>query len=292
MFALIAIASLMYAVTWWHSGWGISPDGHQYIGMARGEHVPSPYTRRWLLPLLFSIRASSKELWRHWAHVGASATVLSAALTAKYVGGSLERQVLALLLFVGLPGIWRLNVRLPVLVDPAAYCAAVGGAVLWRSGHHALACAVWLIGAGIKETVPIFAAALTLNPIPLLFLPVPLASKLFFKQRKNPTEPYLRHPVLEARKVHDFFDWKTKLLPWGSVGILTLVALARFEWNRTMLIAGVTLALAYGQLLVAQDNARLFQWAAPAVIAVALQHPPSWVWAAVILGLFNPYRGT
>jgi hypothetical protein len=103
----------------------------------------------------------------------------------------------------------------------------------------------------------------------------------------NPPEPWLQHPVREARKVHDFLDWRTMILPWGAVAVLAPLGFSR---SPSIVPAVAALLAGYAQLLVAVDNARLFQWAAPAVIAIAVRDPPSWGWFAAIAGLFNPYR--
>lgn len=225
-----------------------------------------------------------------WIAWGVAWTILSGVLTSLYVGGSFEKQALALLLFAGLPGIWRLNVRLPVLVDSTAYSLTLMAALLFRSGHPVLGMIVAVLGAATKETVPLFVATLTLNPWPLFALAVPwYAHRRRPKREPTAAEPYLQRPMHEARKVHDFFDWRSKLLPWG---VLIFLAPLGFSCNGVGISALMTLTLGYGQLLIAQDNARLFQWAAPAVLAMALDHPPSWVWFAALVGLFNPYRGT
>lgn len=216
--------------------------------------------------------------------------VLSAWLTAQYVGGPFAHKVIAELLVMGLPGLWRLNVRLPVLVDPTAFCAALAGGILLQSDHAtmlALGLAVIVLGSAVKETVPLFAAAFAMSPMPLLALTVPLYLHFTVKALDRPQETWLKHPILEARKAHDFLDPLAKIAPWGAIAVLLIFS--PVSWTLTATLA---LALGYGQCVVAQDNARLYQWAAPAVIAVALQHPPGWVWIAALLGLFNPYRGT
>lgn len=297
-FCLItALSCVLYALTWWSTGWSLSPDGLQYERMARDGLVPQPYARRWFLPWILGHRVWNRwpawPLRRRWCWAGAGFTVLSAVLTAYYAAETLERRVLAVLLFAGLPGIWRLNVRLPMLVDPAAYCMALGCALCLRAGFWLPSVLLYGLGASIKETSPLFAAVFAWSPWPLLgILQAGIVSRLGVFQRKidlDPTETYLQHPMLEARKVHDFFDPRTKLLPWGAVGILAVFGAG---WNHLTLVAAVALAIAYAQLAVAIDNARLYQWAAPAVIAVALAHPPSWAWIVAVLGLWNPYRGT
>lgn len=296
-FLLILLSSGLYALTWWSTGWGVSPDGVQYLRMATKQEVPMPYARRWFVPWLMGLgawdRLPSWPLRRRWLWLGAGFTVFSAVLTAYYAAHTLERRVLAVLLFAGLPGIWRLNVRLPILVDPAAYCAAIGSALLIRSEHPVLGFLLALIGCSVKETVPLFAAVFAWSPVQLFALAgsamTHYAILEFGRVNHNPAEAYLRYPMSEARKVHDFFDLGPKLFPWGAVAVLAALAASA---NTLTMIAAVGVAFAYAQLAVAMDNARLYQWAAPTLIAVGLSNPPWWVWIAAVVGLFNPYRGT
>ena len=66
-----------------------------------------------------------------------------------------------------------------------------------------------------------------------------------------------------------------------------VVALAAPSWQ----LAAV-LALAYGQLLIATDTVRLYQWAAPTVaIAATSAVEPQWWPVLIALTVFNPLRG-
>jgi hypothetical protein len=282
---LIAIPTIAYLLTWWFTGWALSPDGVFYLKMSKKEVVPLPYAQRWLLPWLLRTE-------RAWTAMGVLSTIMMPFLTALYVGGSFSKQILAELLFIGLPGIWRLNVRLPILVDPTAMCLALLAAILEHHGHSSLAILAVLLGTAVKETTPIFAAIFTGSWLPLLGISAVLVCWSCWVRNGapgKPEEPWLQHPVREARKVHDFFHALAIVAPWGAVAVLAYFAP---WWSFLGLIAALALVAGYGQLLAAQDNARLFQWAAPAVIALVLQHPPSWVWPVAFLGLFNPYRGT
>jgi hypothetical protein len=171
-------------------------------------------------------------------------------------------------------------------------CLTLLAAILAQHGHPALAVFAVVLGACVKETTPIFMAIFMGSWLPLLGMVAVRACWSRWIKSSPPgeaKEPWLQQPIREARKVHDFFHALAIVAPWGAVAVLACFA---SWWSFPGLLAILALVAGYGQLLAAQDNARLFQWAAPAVIALVLQHPPSWVWPVVVLGLFNPYRGT
>lgn len=276
------VPMFFYALTWWSTGWSLSPDGVFCLNYGQKQRVPRPYSRRWLLPMILGSRR------RAWEVLSVFAVILSAILIGEYVGGSFQTKLLAELLFIGLPGIWRLNVRLPVLVDPTAFCCALGGALLLQRDYVVWGTVVICLGTCVKETVFLFAAAFAWKWPALVFGGVfAWWSNLVFNFGVDSSETWLQYPIKEARKVHDFLSPVEKILPWGAVAILLLFSYRDFTW-----MAAAALGLGYAQCLMAQDNARLFQWAAPVLIAVVLKHPPAWVGVAAVLGLFNPYRGT
>jgi hypothetical protein len=219
-----------------------------------------------------------------WQAVSWSSVVAIPVLVALYVP---ERPLVAAALMAFLP-IQRVNVRLPVLVDAPAMALALGAAVALQRGHWALAVALATIGGGCKETAPIFAALYAWSWLPLMGLVALLGIRT---AGKPDGDPFSGRGTLNAAKVilaqrrHDFLSWTQTLLPWGAV--LPMYVLAGPAWKSL-----VTVAVGYGQLLIATDKARLFQWAAPPVIAVAA-HGASGPWLAVALiaHAFNPYRG-
>ena len=71
--------------------------------------------------------------------------------------------------------------------------------------------------------------------------------------------------------------------PWGPL-LLGLGAL-------TPQLA-VALALGYGQLVVATDSVRLYQWAAPVLaLACVAVVPPVWLPLFAVALVFNPWKG-
>lgn len=82
-----------------------------------------------------------------------------------------------------------------------------------------------------------------------------------------------------------WFSPALMVLPWGVVLPLALLSPS---WE----LAGI-LALGYLPLVGVSDTARVYQWAAPAVILIAVQAPvPAWSWPFLLLAhVCNPYRG-
>jgi hypothetical protein len=168
-------------------------------------------------------------------------------------------------LFCWLPGIFALNVRLPVLVDAPSFALAIGAAVAWQRGEHPMALSLAIASGLCKESGPVFAALFAQNPF-LLIGTVPHAVRPWFRGATKGDEPWLAHPFREARKARDVLSFGTMVLPWGSVALLACLGA---HWDRATLLAMIALAIGYGQLLIAQDAARLYQWAAPTVLVLA-----------------------
>lgn len=263
---MILLAALIVIAGHWYNEPGlISPDGTYYLRSHAAR--PAPYSRRWLLPLLLGQRVWA---WR-------LATFAAITATACMMPG-----IWGALLFLGLPGLVWLNIRFPVLVDAVALSLALGAARAWESGHHALALVLVALSGACAEKGPVFAAIYAMHPVLLLGL---LAVNW---ERGAPGNEWWLQPIHKLlpmmRKHHAPFDWRTMLAPWGS--LVVLVPLGGFT-----LQAGVALAAGYGQLLIATDRARLYQWAAPVLIPLAVHAPPSVLAAAVVLHMFNPWRG-
>jgi hypothetical protein len=139
-----------------------------------------------------------------------------------------------------------------------------------------------LIGALVHERAPLMGAVLAQSPWPLAGYVV-TAVRWRLAQPVPETAPlWLRHPFQEARK-EGRFSLETLVWPWG-VGLAALAA----PWGPWEL---AFVALAYAPLLVAQDHARIYQWAFPVVLGKALTVIPGpWLGVALLLHLFNPWR--
>ncbi|MFI7114482.1 hypothetical protein ACIBK9_49795 [Nonomuraea sp. NPDC050227] len=267
----------------------ISPDGRRYLSAGRGEPVSMPFALRWLLPTLCRDRIA---LWR-WSttlHLLALPVLVTIWLEPWIPDARLR--VTGGLMICGLSGVWRIHLRWPVLVDAAAMTWAVAAAVAFQKGMPILGVGLALVSGSIKESGPVFAACYAWNPLALVALVGPLARRLTVRTGEDLMgQPHVTHQPLIASRVHHlgkWFDPKVMILPWGAGVLAVLAEDARFL---PMLI--VTLALAYGQTVIATDTSRLYQWAAPPVILAAVSViPDEWAIALLIAHLFNPWAGT
>lgn len=256
--AICTVGAMLYSVR--RYGQSISPDGNVYLQMSAGMTVPAPYSLRPLLPLV------CRNIAGRWN----VATMTSAALTAVFIailavmrGADTFPAFIAAMAFIPLR-IVSIAAFLPVLTDAAAvmFIAAIGIAdaaqMTW------LVALLSVVGALISEKVPVFAAALTFSPLPLVGMFATLIMTQTSHKGKCGVE-WLDSPVKAAIAQHRAF-WQNPQRYLHTWGLLLPVALLSFS---PMLI--ISLLFAYGQLLRAQDAARLIQYAAPAVcVAVAL----------------------
>lgn len=252
---------------------GLSPDGVHYLAMAQGIGAPDPLARRWLLPALLGTRAHA------WTAVSGIAWLASGPLLYASTGALWTVWMLA-----WLPGL-ALNVRFPVLTDQTAIALMLGAAALERYGYTPGACVLLVLAAQVKETAGLFGAVLCWSTAPWATAAGVLGTALALRRGRmrgtEADEEYLLHPFRVALTKHDPLDWKTMLLPWGGV---LLVGVGAWQgMGRAEVIAALSLAMGYGQLLIANDEARLFAWAAPAVlVAVAGYDGPLLVPALVL----------
>lgn len=255
----------------------LSPDGIYYQQMARHQGAPMPYNQRWLLPLLLGAEP------KVWEVLSALALIVSAALLA---AGS-RHPLVAVALFIGLPGLFWIHTALPVLTDAPAFALALASAYAFAHGAAPLGLTFGILAAGCKEPALLFVGLWLADPQIIaaggvLLLGTRVVAKPF---ALPPDQPWLVHPITAARWMHDWRDWRTMLLPWGALAVLTPY------YGVNAAIVG-SLGVGYAQLIVAQDTARLYQWAAPPLIWAAAAHPATgWVAVLVVLHWFNPYRG-
>lgn len=276
----MAVAACVVAVVRYCHGWRLSPDGHQYIRAVAGEPVPVPFHLRFLLPLV--LRA------RPWAWIAASyaSLVLAAgavALLGLAHGLSATSAAVAGCLFAGLPLV-RVTASLPVLVDGPAILAVAVSALLAVQGHPLPAVLVALVGAGIKETVPVFAALASMSPWPLLALVVPLVRR--FAPAPGPAEDAcVASPVSYAREkqCRRLLHAPLMLAPWGAA-LAGLVALTP--------AAVLSLAVSYSLLFVTADSTRVYQFGGiPLCICAASVIPEYLAVPVVAFHLWNPWQG-
>lgn len=265
----------------------LSSDGDRYLTMGRGGSVPYPFMFRWLVP------AICREVRWRWRVSTDLHLVALPPLTAAYLLHWSVRPVAAAvggLLICGFAGIWRNNIRRPVLVDPPALWWALFGALLYLSGHWVLALVAVTLAAAMKETAPVFAACFALAPILLLALLVP-GVRLLLRRGGEDTHhsTALADPLGSARRAHaeHLFDPVAMLAPWGA-GLLAVLV----DRPVVAIVLVLSCVAAYGQLATAVNTVRLYQWAGPAVaLAAASVLPAGWEPAILLAHLFNPWAG-
>lgn len=253
----------------------VTADGARYWVAAR-QRVPYPFHLRWLLP--FTLRHNLAA----WKYVTRGSIIGIGALTAVYTGSPW----MACVAF--LPG-FIMSWKYPVLVDAPAMLLALAAAIVWPYSPYA-AVAIVLIAGCTRETAPVWAAIYAWNPILLIGL-VPVALRTLRKPGEgDPIEEkehrwIVAHPLQAGLKYHKG-RWREPglmLLPWGGL----IVALAHVD-----LQLAAALAIGYGQLLIASDSVRLYQWAAPVVALAAVAAVPEWALPFVAASVvFNPWAG-
>lgn len=264
----------------WTYGAALSPDGAVYLAPASSR--PVPFSRRWLLPALIGRRIVV------WHAVTFASVVAAGALIVHFTGGGW----VAAVLLAGLPGLVWFNSRFPVLVDAPAFALALGSALAWRAGHTWTALILSVAAGACKETAPLFAAAWVGAPP----LAVGMLGARWIGGRAPKAGEVDHRPglglVFRTRGWHDYLSMVDMVLPWGAVAILAICG-ARWDFETACAVAA--LALGYGQLLIATDEARLYQWAAPAVLVLAIRGlgvVPTWLVAPLLmLHLVHPWRG-
>lgn len=256
----------------------LTPDGYRYLDRV---NLPAPFHLRWLVPWLCRDESARWDVaaWSGLAGVLAGTWLL--------VGG--WAGVAAAALVAVLPSV-RFGLTYRVLVDLPALGFATMSAGMWLHGWHVAALVLAVVAGSSKESAPVFAALFAWSPVLLVGLVAPLLAHLL--RRRGPDvlggdhEWILAHPWQASRKFHAGYVRSLDprlVLPWGAC----VVALAAPSWQ----LAAVLVA-AYGQLVVATDTVRLYQWAAP-IVAVAAVTAVPWQWwpVLVVLTAFNPMRG-
>lgn len=230
-----------------------SPDGAFYLTRPNVR----PYCTRRLLPAVLR----SPEAWRA---VSFSCTVVTATMTGLYCGSAW-----ASALVLGLP-VLRQAFFFPVLTDPA-------GLMLLSTAYATGRWEIAAIGGLFNEKCPIFGAFL--SPWALVgLIPAVVLYLAGEKPRQNDPE-WLKHPLKEGwKKIGRLAEPKISVLPWGGA-LLGAPNLDLKGW--------ACIGVGYGQLMAAQDSARLYMYAfLPLVRAVEAPLLP----LAALLCWVNPDR--
>ena len=271
----VMMTAAAYGLRWYSEGAVLTPDGRIYLAAGMGERAPRPYVWRILLPRI--LRGSHTA----WAATSAVSLIATGPLLCGYLGalGYHPRlQLVGVAALIGLPGIWRLGVRYPVLVDQTGLALAIATAWASVEGLWWLVVPLAVLTGLVRESAAIWAAVFAWSALPLYGLVLPVIMAIFVKPGAVPKDcGWLLDPIRQARRHHagQWFDLTAMVLPWGVLSVTTGIALASgIVWPLV-----VAMVLAYGQMLVADDTTRLYQQAAPLVIASALpalDQLPAW----------------
>jgi hypothetical protein len=252
----------------------LTPDGVRYLA-ASSKRVSRPFHLRWLLPRLLGDNVT------RWQWVTRVSVLAIGILTALFTHSVWMACVIAL------PGIW-FNWRFPVLVDAPAMALALGAALLWPISPAA-AIAVVLIAGCVRETAPVWSAIYAWQPWLLIGL-IPVTARALMRHGSDVLDAenawILTHPIKASIKYHRglWTEPKVMVTPWGPL----LIGLGSLDAQ-----TGVALAAAYGQLAIATDAVRLYQWAAPVLALATVRMLPGWALPFVAVGvLFNPWKGS
>jgi hypothetical protein len=253
----------------------LGPDASRYVLAGQGHRVAKPFHLRFVLPWL--CRDVERRWWTVW---GLSWPVAAAGLAWwGHAAGFDPWRVAALVVFcLSLPGVWGPHVVRPVGVDLPGLAVAVVAVAALEQGWWPLAVALIFVAAGVKESMPVWAALWAWHPLLLVGLVVPLIRGLIVRPELDAVtrQPVLQrvhdHPVRSAFE-HHAGQWRNAwwmVAPWGAC----LAAL-----YAPTLRVGAAIAAAYAQLLVATDTVRLLHTAAgPAVAFAAVQvFPVEWL---------------
>lgn len=238
----------------------LSPDGHYYLAAARGETVPSPYSRRWLLPEMLGSDP------KHWAALTYFSLLLT-PLAAYWYTDSWK----AAALLCALPGVWRCSLRFPVLVDAPSFTLTLMTAAAVPH-HPILGALLSVLSGGMKESNPLFAALWSCSPIPLFGI----FGSSWLSKSAPPNAPWLEHPVQEALRLRAAIglDASLYLRPFGAALLGLSVMTPQMA---------ITLLVAHAQLFMAQDTIRLAVWAAPVLVIPAVAAIPSVLFPVALL---------
>lgn len=270
-----------YTLRAWSRGFKISapPDSITYRAMANGTPVPDPFRLRWLIPMI--MRTQDLLLWQIMD--GASLILTTPLISWLAVLHGVD-PLFAAALWVSLP-LWDILSKLTGMIDPPALLVALMAACLHFSGHYTSALITAIIGAMMAPKVPVFIILWTcsLRYLPA-FLPILGAYALAPKGEPLIHPEAINHPWRSSMMKNGSFlhNIREIVLPWGAV----LASIIDFPLLYLPLVL-----VAYSQLFRALDRARLFMWAAPILIILALRIiPENLLFLSILLTWFNPYR--
>ncbi len=269
-----AIGFGAYGLTYLSEQQVVWPDSQRYLELADGNAVPSPFGRRWLLPLTLRRRIQD------WAIFQLLCATALGFLSATYVNDWRAAWFLMLL-----PGITWVHAKCPMLVDLPAMTFALAASVLWAKGYVALAMIAVGIAGAMKETAPVFGALYAGTPWLLVGLVC-----VNWRAKSSPTDdPWSGKSVLTLlRNVRQLrpFNWREReqLMSFGTLGVLFFLGAG---WNTLTALALFSSGVALLQCMIAYDRVRLLHWSAISLLPVILHAPDPWLTLGMALHMID-----
>lgn len=259
----------------------LAPDAARYWLAAQGNRVARPFNLRWLLPLV-----CRTDLRRWWAVWGCSWVALGGGTLWLGWGLGWQRALFATIVCVTLPGL-RVPAVKPIGVDVPAMGFAVLAAATATHGVWWLAVPLVVVGAGIKESAPVWAALWAWNPILLVGL---FAVAVAAIVRPSEIDRFTAHPhLLEVHEhpVKSSLEYRRGRYRDAYLWVWPLGACLAALWSPTQQTL-VVLLVAHLQLVVATDTVRLVaSCAGPALaVAAAAVIPVPALWLVAVAHVF------
>jgi len=264
----------------------LANDSHRYLSAGKGVLQRNPFHLRWLLPKICT------DDHFHWRVItGYSIIALVPMMFAYLLALGVEplQALFGALLVPGLGGIFRFNIKVPILVDAPVLLLSLMSATMFLEGHIIVAVLFVIIAGCMKESAPVLTLAFSLNPLALLGF----ANFIFFKLFKKGAEKdsigndvFLDNQLATGIKYHRGVWFHEKmLLPWG------VCLLAFFSPVDGMLWLAFALAIGYGMLLAASDTVRIYHQVFPVMIYYTVLVVPSEFYVPLLLvHWFNPWQ--
>lgn len=259
----------------------LGPDAARYWIAGGGADVARPFHLRWLLPKVCG--QSMRRWWTVWA---LSWPIAAGGMFVLAQSWDLDwhRSLLAVVLCLGLAGVWGPAVVRPIGVDLPALALGVCAAAAVRGGWWPVGIALALIAGSIKESAPVFVALWAWHPLGLIGLIAPAIRHITRRPQIDPVTE-----MQPMREIHDHpLRTGLKARPWRSARIMVApwaVCLAALYHPSYIVLAA--LVVAYAQLFVATDTVRLVHTAAAPIVAIAAAAviPDGWLIAAGVVHL-------
>jgi len=270
------------------SGMFVTPDGHRYASMGRGEKQPRPFSLRlvakWMPP--------TTEAWDAVTFGSLILSVGALYFVALHMTQDVNIATGVCALYGALPYTRRLLVW-PVLTDALSLCVVSMAGLLAVYASDSIPfvalCLLVFFGQYVHERATVHAALFAWFVSGSLFWFIPMGLGLVWYLMRSKTGPkhedetaidYLAHPFKTAWATHRkaLFDYRLWLLPWGA----SLAWLLSPTWQ-----LGLIAMASYAPCAMTVDRVRVYQANPfPFVIASCMVLPVEWWLPAYIFTLF------